>query len=825
MARRLEACESELGTSLTNAVQLSDRTDGDPVTGYLINEAVDRGRMYAERSEVWPLLKRGILSVSVLVCATTLCWLIGMGIFGDVFRAVMPRLFDPAGDHPPYSRLTITVDPGPARVTYGGQLDIHATTRGAPVEKLYVEAQDERGVSSTVMFRRPDGSYLQTLTNMRETTRYWVTDGRARSRRYRIEVVLTPNIELIEYTVRYPAYTGLAERQRELDSPELRLPKRTVIDWRIASNRPLQQGNIHLTPLLGGDPRTVELTPTQDNVNVVTGSFEVSEALAYAISVVDVDGIESSQPYLGRVTIDPDRGPRLYVLEPGRRAVATPQSVIPVHVRAEDDYGVLRVLWFRGFNESIERPFQMRVLTADNPGRAQVRGVFDLADLGVQPGDRVEYFFEAEDNDPDGPNVATSRMYSLDIITQQEYEQILRQMMAQRDLLERYITLNEHLRRLAETAQATTDTVKSGRSSPSEAAGSLRDALDRYEAALDKALAEPEMFDVEGAFNEQLASQRRALQNLKQRTEAAGQAGSEGGAFERIANDLAEMAGQTNRNVGEPAQQIVQVVRLMRLSHEYVTLTHRQGELVKLTRRFEDQTGDLSRSQQMALQELAGAQQRIRDRLNDWLEEVAEAANELPDTAEFNPLRQQATAFCEAVRQRQIPEELSNADSSFAAMDGSNAYSFAMSAHEKMQSLIAQIESIPGTGQECLQFQPTVAAALGNTLDQIMAALGSGTGSGSANGYGLFGEGVSLYGQGFDLPEPAEGRGERDALAGEHRESDDAAASNAEDPALPADTRPARVSIQENVPFPLSYRELVGEYFRAVAEDESEQEP
>ncbi len=827
LARTMERSTPKMGTAITNAVQLTDQSDSGPITNYLRDQAVQRGHQHAQQAAVWPVLKRGIVAVAVFTAATGVLWLVGILVFGDVLQAVFPRLLDPAGDHPPYSRLTLSIEPQKAQVIYGGQIDIRATATGAPVQKLFLESKGTQGVSRTVMFRRPDGSYLQTLTNLREPTQYWVTDGRARSHRYPIDVVFTPRIELIEFTTKYPQYTGLAPKQRKLDSPELRLPKRTIIQWRIASNRPLASGQIRLTPLLGGEPTVVELTPTTENEKIVTGSFELTESLAYKIEITDQDGLACSEPYRGRATIQPDRSPRIYVLEPGRQAVATPQTVIPVHVRAEDDYDVINMVWFRGFNESIERPFQMKLLPDDNPGKAQTRGAFDLADLGVHPGDRVEYFFEAADNDPDGPNIATSRMYTLDIITPEQYEQVLRRMMAQRGLFEQYTTLSDHLRRIAEQAQTASEQLAASEITPKQAADSLSQAMDQYNAALDKALALPEMFDVEEAFREHLENLQKQMQELRKRAKSAGKSGSPQAQqqFDQVARDLAEMAGLLNDQVGEPARQIVQVVRLLSLSQEFVTLTQRQGELAKLARRFEDHTGELSRSQQMALQELSSAQQRIQDRINDWLQEVSQRVDELPKSPEFDGLKQQSLAFCQAVRDIQIPEELADASESFIGMDGPNAYSHALAAHEKMDSLIARNQSIPGEGQQCLKFQPALSQSLGNSLDQIMAAMSQGNASGSSkNGYGLFGEGVSFYGPDVSLP-GATGAGPQLAGATGHTASASSTVSRADDPDLPRDNRPARVKLQEDTPFPLQYRELVGEYFRAVAEDDQEQEP
>ena len=108
-------------------------------------------------------------------------------------------------------------------------------------------------------------------------------------------------------------------------------------------------------------------------------------------------------------------------------AVATPAISVPVKVQAQDDYGVNRVYWLRGHNRSIERPFNLKLELKPGPQSVEAAGAFDLAKLGVRPGDSIEYYFEAADNYPKGPNLALSRIYRLEIISQEQFDEILRQ--------------------------------------------------------------------------------------------------------------------------------------------------------------------------------------------------------------------------------------------------------------------------------------------------------------------------------------------------------------------------------------------------------------
>ncbi len=436
VARSLERKILSLGTAMTNAVQLARHTPASAVGEVLGLRAVTYGGAKAERLKTWPVARRSVLAFLTAALVTVLLWGVAFTTFREVFDAVLPRFTDPGGDHPPYSALQISVEPCEAEILYGGQCEISATAHGKPVEKLYLVAEDTRGVTRTLMFRRPDRSYFQTLTNLREETRYWVTDGRARRFRRHIRIRYTPRITLLEVKTVYPSYTGLRPRRRKLKGADLQVPMKTELSFRVVSNRPLASGALTLIPILGGETKVIPLLPEHEDGKVVSGDFRASEPVAFSISVKDVDGLVSQERRKGRVTILSDRRSRILVMEPGRHAVATPRVSIPVRVRAEDDYGVKQVLWFRGLNRSIERPSLMKNVTKRG-GMAtsiEIESAFSLEDLGVRPGDRIEYFFEAVDGFPGGPNVTTSRMFTLRIISLAQYKQILRRMAARRAL-------------------------------------------------------------------------------------------------------------------------------------------------------------------------------------------------------------------------------------------------------------------------------------------------------------------------------------------------------------------------------------------------------
>jgi len=838
VARTLETGSPILGTSLTNAVQLAQHDFEIPSTEVLRRQAVEYGRGKALPLRTWPAAKRGVLAFLAASVAAALLWTGALLIFPQVFDAVLPRYTDPYGDHPPYSRLVIQAEPPKAEVLYGGQCEVRAVTTGAPVEKLYLVAENSKGATDTVMFRRPDQSYSQTLTNLRENTRFWVTDGRARSLRHDIRVRFTPLITFLEVKTTFPEYTKLRAQTRKLTESSVEVPKKTVLTFRAGSNRPLASGTLELTPILGGEKKVLRMTPEKEDKQVVTGSFPVEEAVVFSISLSDVDGLASRENRQGRVTIRPDMRPRIFVLEPGRHAVATPDVSIPVRVRAEDDYAVDHVVWFRGLNRSIERPVEMKAIAHTGPGTVEARGEFALKDLGMKPGDTIEYFFEARDNYPEGPNITTSRIYSLQIISLEQYQEILRRLAAQRALFQQYLSLDNHLRRTFERAQAAQEKrrelAKKGKPSDDEAAKlrknlqDLRLALGDYRKGLNEAVATSPLFDIEKAFKESLAKQGRTVDRLtKQLDDMMQEAGSNGlvdpAQLDKLVDELSGLFTDMTKNVGEPVRLITSVIRLIAYADEFTRLAQQQKETAGLARRFKDQKEELTRTQQMELQEIAAIERQVRDGLQRFVETLPELVAKVPDEEAFQRLKETAREFLKKVADAQIQPDLDKATDKFASLDGRGGYPPAQDAADKMMALVAKLESVdlPGMGQACLVFQPALSGGLGNTLKQILSAMGGGINGSGVGGYGLMGEGVGLYGpdqqlagsQDEDMGMP---RGESTS-APRH----DDARDNAADRDLPQ-AKEGRVRLERNAKFPLRYRDLVGEYFRIVAESQGQ---
>ena len=106
-------------------------------------------------------------------------------------------------------------------------------------------------------------------------------------------------------------------------------------------------------------------------------------------------------------------------------SLATPTATIPVTLSAEDDYGIASVQLFRSLNDSRPLPMSPRLAAAVSR-RLSTTVELPLAAYGLEPGDVIKLFARVEDNDPAGGKGSESPVVVLNIVSQQDFDRMLR---------------------------------------------------------------------------------------------------------------------------------------------------------------------------------------------------------------------------------------------------------------------------------------------------------------------------------------------------------------------------------------------------------------
>ena len=320
------------------------------------------------------------------------------------------------------------------------------------------------------------GHYRKTYQNVTTGFRFYVECPQhgVRSPEYRVAVVQRPRVEQYEFVLDYPDYT--AKPTESVVQPDLQVPVGTEISYLVVSNKPLRSSRLVLEmETLVDDPATgrrkrvtaTEYGPPPERLDqatqegglraalkeplarrelvdatgapaadaqgrVLVGRFKVDRDMRFHYDLLSEEGYTTGKkPVVFSVRAVVDRPPTVSIPVPGRRKQVTPTAKVPLEIEAADDYGI-RTLDLRFMPESpgetSPRPVQEVALQGFQDGDKQIKlaHTIDMADLRLQPGDKLNYDVVAADHNIDESRQRKeSRTYELLVVRPEDLERIL----------------------------------------------------------------------------------------------------------------------------------------------------------------------------------------------------------------------------------------------------------------------------------------------------------------------------------------------------------------------------------------------------------------
>lgn len=837
LARRMDAVAGCRGQILTGWDLQGQADPQAELTQGLSQLAVDRAAVLAGRVSPAAVAPAGRL------CRTASS-LLGLLIVLGVAAVTMPRLMrtqwlrfaDPFGDHPPYSPIVFRVEPGNTQVVYGSGLDISVTAEGGIVDRvdLVLQNPSDRNVETLPMFPEPDGRWRTAVTNVTQSRQYFVRSGRSRSSRYDIGVITVPRLEEVRFKVTPPAYTNRPPYEGPLPQGGLAgLPGTCVQLW-IRSNRPLSGGSADLTVNKQVEP--IHLQPLAEDNKQVTGTFEIRQAGRLRARLADAAGQASNDEFVAPVALLADQRPFIRILQPPATSFATPSAALPVRISAEDDYGISRQELYRSLNDSRSLP-ALLPLVSPPPVRTYETVELPLARYGLQPGDVVSLYGRVEDNDPAGAKGSESPIVTVHIVSQEQFERMLRARQGLEVLQSKYEQAHRRLETIAQQIEQLQKQLDQ-QSPDSPLSQALRDKIRsladdlRKQAQEIRDAAQHELpYDVDKNFSRHLEDLARSLEQTADQFDslAANQQMSTSTARKQLSRLAAACKGGQQRFDEEarlPIEYLAKIYPLIEDQARFVDLYQQQRALAERLASLKAVNGQDDPAAKARMRDMESEQQQLRQQLSDLLEQIDQHVAQLPGDKQLDVLRQTASEFAEAVRASKADEAMTQAQSGLAEFNGTQGYANALQAADILEKFIAKCKETAGQGQMCLRFQPKLAAGLGDTVAQLLGDEGFGQGgTGSGDGYSMRRSSltnVGLYGSLPGLVGPARsGLGTDPAtgmpLAGAGSPADrpqslevDAAARN-------------RATGSGDPAIPLQYRQRVGEYFKQIAEEQGRQ--
>lgn len=781
IARIIEKTNPDMDNALINAIEFSEQIEKGDIGNAsrdLMTSGIDLGISGLEDVENFASLSpQMFVRERKIFFGVIIVWAVSAIFFFSWFFTEAARFINPYGDHPPYSATKIKVDPAGAVVEYGDDLIVNAIVKGKMPKDLTLVMREPRGseISDVGMFNSSEGEFFQTIENIRTEMEYFIRFEGSRSKYFRITLAKTPRIETVIAKYKYPDYTRMEGKSRVLIPGQSLLKgyKDTKVTLIVESNRPLKGGKV----TVGAD----EYPCTLADENSVQVTIPLKAKGKFSIVISDVEGNLSTDEFTGDIQLIKDQEPSISIVSPGMNSFAIPTAEIPIVIEAQDDLGVGKIRFYRRHNDSsdMSKTIYEELETEDY---VQTSETFDLADLGVRPGDTIDYYATVTDTLPDSPQSAASAPFKLLIISEEEYAKFMQSQMTAKDFRQKYDRIFDEMNELLESQQALDQERKELEEARAEEAASedanfdeLKNKLDDL-AARQEQLAEktaevakklkeesenPAIFDIEKDYKKSLAKfsehlekarehMRKASKSLKdssenpsscskQMTDAASEQKKAMEALGKQTQEAREMIAKANR-------EIEQMMDLMADTQMFNQLYLAQQYLARQTWSYK-QIENPDFDSQFRLKELADDQQLIREGLLELKERFRQHAEKVME--EYPKVSADANKIADEIERRLIAELMEEGRGFLDQGSGLKGHPKVELAYQEMKAMIKFCKSVGGSACKSCEFRLQLKMSLdpGNTMEQMAQNMKMGMGQGLGM-MGALGRGASGFGGG-----------------------------------------------------------------------------
>ncbi|MCW3061235.1 MAG: smc 7 [Capsulimonas sp.] len=851
-ARILEERHPEVDNAFINAIQFEHALSNAPADqAPLMEREVRRGETAtAGLGKIEGADRTAERSAARTMAILGVAWALVALLFSGGFLAVAPRLFAPWMDDvtPPYSVTHFEVKPKGATVRYGESLFVSVKISGQTPDtvSLMTSAHGAEWQKIALESGEP-GVYSVTLDSLRENTRFYVQANTGRSARYLITVAKPPTITGLQVSYVYPAYTAHPPMKETVGPNGIHGLAGTTATFQITSNRPLSGGLLTLKTDIPGGDQQIAVQPDSKNKQQASVQMTITRSGEYRLSLTAEDGQISPEAAKGKITLDKDARPNVWITTPTQDILVTPKMKVPVGIDAEDDQGVQSVQLHRLINDLADSPRSYPEVPVK---RATHELTIDLADLGVRPGDKITYYATAYDNNPGKPNIGETETYTMKVVSQEEFNEALKQERTPADLNKDTDDIVSAVKDLADQqqqlAQKMQDLQKQLEKKPgdpglqkqmAEAKKEQQD-LQKRAQQMAKAMREfsqsPSPTDFERALKKKIGEIAQKVGDAANGPMQNAQSGSPAQAA-KSAEDAAKQLAKANDQMQGQAQVAVQhmmeIQPLYNDTQRFMDLLNRQGQLVLKAREFQQSSGNdvESKTKLDALHvEQADIQRELTQLQKDFREHAETAQAHFPKAADT------ARKIADEIDRRKIADLMKNAGDNFQQWNGPVGFENAQNALQQLQAMVKKAGACQSQAKGELDIslaQSLGQSGLGKSLDQFGSGQGNGQGQ---NGMGFGAGGMQSgpggkSGGGYTVRGPKAYMPSTQTMTGtggmkKMRHANHLGTGSA--PLSPSDVevmknpsqKPAKAGDHDPNRYPPEYRKMISDYFKSVAD-------
>jgi hypothetical protein len=443
VALRVEKGHPELRGRLISTIQLA-RMPSAAASSELIAALEEDTLSFTGGLSFTDIIDVQLLKRIALAAGGLLLLSIALGAWrSDFAKAVLARLALSERQYPTAARFlsvtpggvvakgdpkTITVTLDPAGVLPDSASAALRSTGGQTTQLVLVRAKGADGKDGKPV------AYVGTLEHVLEDVEFRPAAHDALWPRWeKLTVLQRPAIKTLALVSHFPAYLGRADETSSIG--DIRAPAGTLVRLTATLTKKVKSARI-VTRDNQAAKTPLEMT-LDDARTTATFGLTVNEAGYYKILLRCVDDLDNSSPVEYSIDAVKDRAPTVRISFPAQDKTVTRFAHWPVRFSGRDDYGIARAaLKYRVLSAPVDGaapaeadtapdaadapPAQSLALegliTAKNQKEASGEVNFDLRPLNLQPGQRVVYWIDYEDNREPDANHGKSQTYTFNVV-------------------------------------------------------------------------------------------------------------------------------------------------------------------------------------------------------------------------------------------------------------------------------------------------------------------------------------------------------------------------------------------------------------------------
>lgn len=395
VARYFEEHHPELEDRLVTALEVSQR-EPSRVDRKMLERLFRDAMQHTQEIDFSRQLRLQLAQFwRVLLYAAAVLIVIGVFGFSGLFRTRLASYFteQPKALSPVKN---LQVQPGNAHIARGTTVEVIAESpeTSANEATIYIAKASGEWQSTKMSLAAQPGKFTHHLFEVQDTTRYYVRVGKALSEIFSLVPLEAPDVKQLRVTYRYPKKIGLATK-REETTGDIYAPIGTGIDLEAIATQPIAKAEWRL-----GESAFEAMTLLADTL--ARASFKIEKDGFYVLRLTNSDGLSNS-PVEYYIHATPDEAPQVTIEQPGRDLRPTMLEEVTITVAVFEDYGLQALTLVAAQNNGAEVRHDLLPATTRTRNANAVRSEYRsekllyLEDLGVQPGDFISYYIEAQD--------------------------------------------------------------------------------------------------------------------------------------------------------------------------------------------------------------------------------------------------------------------------------------------------------------------------------------------------------------------------------------------------------------------------------------------